>query len=301
MKHNQSFVPTAPGRSRSAAQHQNGSAAQTGDPRRRNRNIGTSKSGHGANNRLSIPDRWCDLAVYWEKLVNYVAVKKPLNGRSITFLVEPPRTGHTHHCTIQDVLKVLEMLPPEHVRHIKLVVFRQPTAKQRILMPVWGRLGYWSDIGKHEGPGVYLEAQPTGFEIEWGKSLGPNGRAELDRYREVGFRVEPHSRGYHIHTTPETIRASQLYRTVPHEVGHYVDYLKSKRFFDCGDDCERFWELYGAKPSHEKEVFAHRYADEFRREMEVKHLIPFSPTYDPEIIRQERLMPEWFAPTRRVS
>jgi hypothetical protein len=168
-------------------------------------------------------------------------------------------------------------------------------------MPVWGRLGYWSDIGKHEGPGVYLEAQPTDLELEWGKSLGPNGRAELDRYRKVGFRVEPHSRGYHIHTTPETIRASQLYRTVPHEVGHYVDYLKSKRFFDCGDDCERFWELYGAKPSHEKEVFAHRYADEFRREMEARQLIPFSPTYDPEIIRQDHLKPEWFAPTRRVS
>jgi len=45
-------------------------------------------------------------------------------------------------------------------------------------------------------------------------------------------------------------------------------------------------------------VYAHRYADEFWRAMEVKQRIPFSPTYDPKIIRQDHLVPEWFAQTR---
>ena len=266
------------------------------DPRRRNRNIGTAKSGHGSNNRLKIPERWSDLSTYWEKLAAFVAVEKSVNGQSVTFLVEPPRAGYLHHCTIQDVICVLELLPSEHAAYIELVVFRQPTVKQNILAPVWGRLGYWSEIGKHEGPGVYLDAQPTDLKLKWGKSLRPDDQAELDRLRKVGFRVAPHSRGYLVHTTPATIRESKLYRTIPHEIGHYVDYVECKRTYDWGDDYERFWELYYAKPSRQKEVYAHRYADEFWREMEARQRLPFSPTYDPEIIRQDHLEPAWFAP-----
>lgn len=265
------------------------------DPRRRNRNIGTAKSGHGANNRMKIPERWSDLTAYWEKLTDFVAVEKSVHDRTVTFLVEPPRAGYLHHCTIQDVVRVLDLLPADHVAYLDLVVFRQPTAKQSVLAPVWGRLGYWSEIGRHEGPGVYLEAQPQSLKLHWGKSLRPDDRAELNRLKEVGFRIETHARGYHIHATPETIRATQLYRTIPHEIGHYVDYVESKRTYEWGDDYERFWELYDAKPSREKEVYAHRYADQFRRDMEAKHLVPFPSTYEAESIRRDHLVPEWFA------
>jgi hypothetical protein len=51
---------------------------------------------------------------------------------------------------------------------------------------------------------------------------------------------------------------------VPHEVGHYVDYLtfKAGDVFEHGG--EEFWDLYGAKTRKDKEDLAHRYADEFQ-------------------------------------
>lgn len=271
------------------------------DARRRNRNIGTAKSGRGADNRLRIPERWSDLSVYWQKLTRYVAVEKAVHGRPITFLVEPPRSGYLHHCTVQDVCRVLELLPADHVEPIELIVFRQPTVKQSVLVPVWGRLGYWSSIGPHEGPGVYLEAQPAALVMAWGRSLRPDDMEELDRHRRTGFRVEVHSRGYRIHTTPATMRASLLYRTLPHEVGHYVDYMESQRTFGTGDDWERCWDLYGAKSSRDKEAYAHRYADTFWREQSARQRLPFSPLYDQAAIREDGLEPRWFARVQTES
>lgn len=193
---------------------------------------------------------------------------------------------------------MLGLLPREHVEYIGLVVFRQPTVKQSVLAPVWGRLGYWSEIGRHEGPGVYLEAQPEGLALKWGTSLRPDDQAELERLQRAGFRVERHSRGYRLCSTPAAIRASQLYRTIPHEIGHYLDYVECKQKFEWGDDYERFWDLYDAKPSREKEVYAHRYADEFWRDMVASGRIPFEPIYDAEVLRTDRLSPEWFAASK---
>lgn len=271
------------------------------DPRRRNRNIGTAKAGHGANNRFVIPNRWSDLSTYWDRLSDFVEIEKTVSGHSITFLVEPPRTGFFHHCTIQDVLHVLGLLPPQHVEYIKLVVLRQPTVKQSVLAPVWGRLGYWSKIGRYEGPGVYLEAQPEGLVLNWAKSLRPDDQAEFDRLQKCGFRVERHSRGYRLHSTRAAIRASQLYRTIPHEIGHYLDYVECKEKFEWNDDYGRFWELYDAKPSREKEIYAHRYADEFWRDMSESGHLPFDPICDVSALRTAGLAPEWFAASMMVA
>ena len=46
---------------------------------------------------------------------DHSAIARQLQGRRVTFLIEPPRPGHLHHCTVQDTLRVLEMLPPRHV------------------------------------------------------------------------------------------------------------------------------------------------------------------------------------------
>ncbi len=265
------------------------------DSRRRNRNIGTVKSGHGKDNKLTIPERWSDFSIYWEKLSSYVPIVKSIHSHSVTFLVEPPRSGYFHHCTVNDVQHVLKLLPIKFVSHIDLVVFRQPTAKQEILCPVWGRLGYWSEIGKYEGPGIYIEAQPASLKFKWDKSLRPDDELELERYHSAGFEIEEHVRGYNIKANSNSIRAKQLYYTIPHEIGHYVDYLESWNKFDCGDDNDRFWELYKAKPKREKEVFANRYADEFRKEMESKKLFPFVPKFNKEDVQADRLNPIWFS------
>jgi hypothetical protein len=264
------------------------------DPRRRNRNIGTAKSGRGANNRMTIPQRWSDLSPYWQQLSSFVPVERSIGSHRLVFLVEPTRPGYAHHCTIEDILRVLKLLPAEHVFQIELVVLRQPTEKQALLRPVWGRLGYWSEIGQYSGPGVYLEAQPTELRMRWGKSLRPEDELELERLRASGFEIRPHRRGFDIHSTPAATRGSQLYRTLPHELGHYADYLACRATYEWGGDEDRFWDLYRAKPSQDREAYAHRYADEFRRQMQQRCLIPFDPLYDATAMRADRLEPAWF-------
>lgn len=265
------------------------------DARRRNRNIGTSLSGRGKDNRNVIPDRWSDLSPYWQLLQSPVVVQQEIHGSPISFVVEPTRSDSAYACTVDDVCEVLRLLPKHHARYISLVVFRQPTRRQETLNPVWGRLGYWSEICGIEGPGIYLEARQAPVDEDWPLSLTPDSQRELSRLTEDGHLVERHKRGHMIRSTFESIRNTQLYRTVPHEVGHYVDYLT----FEAGEGIEHgsseFWELYGAKPGKDKEDFAHRYADEFRTLMKATGNFPFRQLRDPSKIKLAGLEPCWFA------
>ncbi|MDJ0797430.1 MAG: hypothetical protein QNJ51_11470 [Calothrix sp. MO_167.B12] len=46
---------------------------------------------------------------------------------------------------------------------------------------------------------------------------------ELERLREDGHRTATDKRHYLISSTLDSIRNTQLYRTLHHEIGHYVD------------------------------------------------------------------------------
>lgn len=60
------------------------------NPTRRNKNIGTKKSGYGKDNRLVIPKRHSDISIFWERLNNSVCFEKTINkNKKITFIVEP--------------------------------------------------------------------------------------------------------------------------------------------------------------------------------------------------------------------
>jgi hypothetical protein len=48
---------------------------------RRNRNIGTAKSGHGQNNRMCIPKHWADGHLFYERLENPVAFSRMVGDR----------------------------------------------------------------------------------------------------------------------------------------------------------------------------------------------------------------------------
>src|SRR6185312_15479594 len=137
------------------------------NPARRNRNIGTSKSGHGLANRLVIPAASNDPRIFWEKLRDPVTVEA--NGFLI--LVEPCRPGFVHAVTVEDVVRILGLLPMEDIARLRAVVLRQPTRKQRVLSAVWGRLAYFADFGRARGPAVILEAQRLDEPIEWPRSL----------------------------------------------------------------------------------------------------------------------------------
>ena len=116
--------------------------------------------------------------------------------------------------------------------------------------------------------------------LKWSKSLTPEDAKELKRLERDGHKITLDKRNYVIETTLETTRATQLFRTIPHEVGHNVD------FHSTG------YNEYCSKPHSEREAFAHRYADEFAEAK--KSFIPFERKFDPVVINDDGLKKEWF-------
>lgn len=266
------------------------------DSRRRNRNIGTALGGRGQNNCMKIPESWADGRLFYEKLDNPIALKRQVWGKDITILVEPVQPDFLHACTPDDIVQVLSLLPSKHVVPIDLIVLRQPKRKQRRLSPVWGRLQYWSEIHQYKGVAIHIEAQIIdGFQL-WRKSLSPDDAQELERLIQDGHSCVSERRYHVVYTCLESIRATQLYRTLPHEVGHYVDYLESV-IEPAGEDIdeeERLSDLYWTKSNKDKEAFAHRYATEFWvREKKAGH-IPFERILDEKKILSENLHLSWF-------
>jgi hypothetical protein len=261
------------------------------DARRRNKNLGTAKSGYGQNNEMRIPDRW--IGTKWiqfhERLENFVVVKRTIGEREIIFIIEPVQPGFIHACTPDEIAQVMRLLPQAHTADIDLIVLRQPKRKEKLLQPVWGRLRYWAEIAQYTGVAIYLEAQPMNDVFFWQKSLSPDYVQELERLRQDGHQIAVERRRYVIQTTLAAVRTTQLYRTLPHEVGHYVDRLKH---IDEHGDSELFW----TKPDKDKEAFAHRYADEFQARERASGRIPFDRMIDESKLISEGVSPFWFNP-----
>jgi len=268
------------------------------NPTRRNRNIGTAKSGFSKNNRHKIPQRWSDDRIFWEKLSDLVICPISIYGHDISLIVEPPRQGSIHASTPQDIIRVLRHIPDEHLQEIELIVLRQPKRKEELLKPVWGRFAYYADLGKYSGPGVYLESVKVGVTIKWGANLTPFDLKELDALRLDGHRVEKTKRGFDIYTTPDTVRNTQLFRTLPHEIGHSVDYLENCLMpcirANSEEDADYIRNQYWAKTSIDKEEFANRYAKEFYQKQKVLGNLPFERLYDEQALIKMSLKPEWF-------
>jgi hypothetical protein len=243
------------------------------DPTRRSRNIGTAKQGHGQNNRLTIPAAYVAKR-RWEELVGATAQEVHLvHSRSMQFILEELNAGYFHSCDVGILRRVLDLFPTEDLEGIGAILLRRPTRKQTVLESSWGRLTYFANVGVgnekplYQGPLITLEAQEIGKAVVWSKSLGPNGQRELDRLREDGHSIEDDGRKYRISMSVESVRNTQLMRTLPHEIGHWVDYLqKVERLGNAGvEQWEALQDRYFQRPIVEREKFAHRYADEFRR------------------------------------
>ncbi|MGQ0843497.1 MAG: ImmA/IrrE family metallo-endopeptidase [Sporichthyaceae bacterium] len=270
------------------------------NPSRRNRNIGTAKSGHGRDNRLTIPERWSDDRVFWERLRDPVVVRRSDDETDFVVLVEPVLDGFTHCCTPDDVFAVADMIPVDDLDDLRLFVLRQPTRKQLVLSSVWGRMAYFADLGRLSGPAVYLEAQELGRPSRERRSMSVDERREFERLVADGHRVEETSWGYRWEPRMlDATRATQLYRTLLHEAGHQADYLRSvDRPRDAlpydHPEWDRLGERYWAKSNREKEVFAHRYAEELGARLRREGKIPFDRMADPDRLREEGLNPSWF-------
>jgi hypothetical protein len=255
------------------------------DNRRRNRNIGTAKQGHGQNNRMKIP--WSfyfntgDFRCYFERLTQYKKFTRLINGHEFIFVVEKTRADCRHACSVEDVAHMLEYIPAADYGDLHLIVFRQPKRKEKILCPVWGRLAYAYAFEHDDAPAVILEAFPLSGRVRRSRRLSVEEYHELERLQGDGLSFTADRRGYQAPLTQETVRAVQLYRTLPHEFGHYVHYrqiLENPGPDLAGMDRNELWTYYDESiPELEKEKFAHAYADRMNAEWREKGIIPFPP------------------------
>lgn len=252
------------------------------NPTRRNRNIGTAKQGYGQDNRLVVPTRHEHLFAF-QCIGRYQVVKRQIEGECVNFIIEELNTNWVHSCTVDDVATVLSLIPAPDWVGIKTIIFRQPTRKQAIINSVWGRLSYDGEVFNSRnqvvasGPMIFLDAIDEGARLRRSTSLGPSDLAELDRLREDGHTIERVGRTYMIEVTLASARNTQLYRTLLHEVGHWCDWLEKVE-----EPCRRgepYYELeerYFARPTAERETFAHRYADNLRKQLSDAGRIPLS-------------------------
>lgn len=250
---------------------------------RRNRNIGQAWAGHGDTNDFRVPERWDSRESFWLTLRDPIRVVES----GLTFWVEPPHPGHLHYVSVDDVVRVIRQLPPDDVDEIQTIVLRQPTRKQRTFAAVWGRLTYFANLA--DGlPVIVLEAQSE-TPLRWSRRVDPDDADELERLVADGHRLEEARRHRILHRTAASNRATQLYRSLVHEVGHYVHYIDEVLTGDdAGFDARR--DRYFAKPQREREAFAHRYADRIGSGIE-----RFAPMLD-EVNAVRRGLPlEWFA------
>ncbi|GAA0891655.1 hypothetical protein GCM10009122_13340 [Fulvivirga kasyanovii] len=249
------------------------------NPTRRNKNIGTNKQGHGQNNELTIPSPANTNKTFYERLTNYQKVSRTINGNRFEFVIESTRVSTEHACTIDDIAELLRHVPPNDYADLKLIILRQPKRKEETLSPVWGRLIYTYEFEGETGPAIILEAFDNKRNLKWSKKLSSEDQKELERLREDGHRIIETKRYFEAEYELKNVRNTQLYRTLLHEIGHYKHYLQEVEEQGTEDEPFEEWEIrfdnYFKLPSHQKEQYAHRYAEQLRKTLLESKVIPF--------------------------
>jgi len=296
------------------------------NPARRNRNIGTSRQGHGQNNRAVIPFRNVIVKKkFYERLKDYKVVRKTINGKKFRFVVEKTRKNIYHCCTVDDMVRVIRHLPMEDFGDLRLIILRQPTRKEEQLNPVFGRLIYSYEFEKDFEPAIIIEAVDLSKPFKLSKKLSLDERKELERLKKDGLQIWEDKRYYRAEYDLDTLRNIQLYRTLLHEFGHYVQYynnvlrplvpLKQKmealETLPATQENNDKWlvamdayhnaiskreDTYFQFPKRELEVFAENYAEKLRHRLEQKGIIPFERIVDFNQMRKDGLNPADFVP-----
>jgi hypothetical protein len=247
---------------------------------RRNRNIGTSKQGHGKNNQLAIPQPADTLKFFYERFEETVIKTITVHGKEIQVVVEHLKKGYFYSCSPDDVEYLLNQLPQKDLNGLGLLIFRQPKKKEVILSSVWGRLIYSVEFKGEYYPTIMLEATPNRNELTFPKKQSVDDQREFELLKQDGLRFEAKKREFIAEIDEEKIRSIQLYRTLLHEVGHYVQYLEVVEFPGHEEEDFEEWEkrsdFYFSIPVVDKEAYANKYAVEMRLKLINKGIIPFS-------------------------
>lgn len=269
------------------------------DPTRRNRNLGTPKSGHGQDNRHVIPSRWTTFRSFYEELTDPVLLERRVGPHVLSVFVEPTLSDYVHACTVDDITRAISLIPTSALDGIRNIILRQPSRRQQQLSSVWGRLSYWSSLGRHSGGTIVIEAQQLGRVLKWSRKQSLESRDELERLRQDGHSVTETARGFEIDSDLHSVRTTQLYRTLPHEVGHNADYLQKvenvlRSPSASTADRETLETRYFARPRAEREAFAHRFADEWALAAQAEGVIPFRRLDSADAFVRDGLDARWF-------
>jgi len=251
------------------------------NPSRRNRNIGTAKQGHGQDNELTIPSSYMVLKWFPERLTKYEKIEKTINGHDFLFVVEQTRGKSRHSCSIEDISTIIEQIPKEDYGKLKFIVLRQPKRKEETLSPAWGRLIYSYEFEKVKAPAIIIEAIDFTRKLTRPNKLSIDSQKELERLIEDGHELINDGRNYVAAYKINNARNTQLYRTLPHEFGHYVQYLDVVERPGTKGESYEVWEErydnYFKIPGQEHEKFAHKYADALKEKLTREGIIPFEP------------------------
>lgn len=251
------------------------------NPTRRNRNIGTKKQGFGQNNKFKIATPYGESKIFLERLTDYKKETRIINDHEFIFVTEQTRENSVHCCSINDIEKIIQQIPKSDYGDIKLIILRQPKRKEELLSPVWGRLAYYFEFENEYHPAIILDAIDLIGKLKWNKKISIDGQKELERLREDGHIFEETKREFIANFEFIASRKTQLYRTLPHEFGHYVHYLEVVERFENekGDyeEWEKRYDFYFSINKDEKEKFAHNYADKLKAKLTKEKIIPYEP------------------------
>lgn len=232
---------------------------------------------------MRIPESWADkhgnYSLYYERLVGPQVERIEVGVRNLTVLYEAPQEGFSYGCSPSDIFKLLALVSELVPALPDIIAFRQPTRKQRQQYPVWGRFLYFSTFGEYEGTAIVLDAQELGVQLKRSKQMTLADRDEFERLLRDGHEFVEGKRFQVAKLTEEAVRNTILYRTLLHELGHLADYhqkvLHSRTALDRDQNVAD--SLYFSRPTSEREVFAHRFAEELRDTLLESGEIPFAP------------------------
>lgn len=228
---------------------------------------------------MSVAQLYDDGKVFYERLGRYIKVRRIINEHEFLFIVEETRPASQHACSIEDIEAVLKELPVEEYGELKFIILRQPKRKEEVLHPVWGRLIYSYEFEGNYYPAIILDSVASDKTFKWTKRLSVEAQKELVRLQEDGHTVADTGKFYEIKFDPAAVRNTQLYRTLLHELGHYVHYLniveRPARNDEEYEEWEKRHDLYSKIPHAEKEQFAHNYANTMKKYLVDRRAIPF--------------------------
>lgn len=241
------------------------------NPIRRSKNIGTENQGFGQNNKLKISSPYGTLQSFYERFDKYQKEVRIINEHEFLFIIEENRENSIHSCSINDLQKIIEQIPKEDYGDLKFIVLRQPKRKEEIISPVWGRLIYSYEFEDEYFPAIILEAIDLNKKLIWSKKQNIEDQKEFERLKQDGHDFIENKRNFIAYLEPEASRNTQLYRTLLHELGHYVHYLEivERPFLldENYDAKEQREDFYFSLPQVEKEKFAHQYAVKIKNKL----------------------------------